>query len=85
MIENNHNVAMLFRRDDDENEQVPSLIFYPGQRLTVRLLHPYDEQRAKTVSFDLTKLNTSFEDGFPNFMTSAQLDEYCVAGSYFIA
>jgi hypothetical protein len=84
MIENNHNVAMLFRRDDDESE-TPSLIFDPGQRLTVRLLHPYDELRAKTVSFDLTKLNTSFEEGFPNFMTSAQLDEYCVAGSYFIA
>ena len=53
--------------------------------MQVRLLHPYDTQRAKMVAFDLTKLNTSFEDGFPNFMTSAQLDEYCVHGNYYIA
>ncbi len=51
----------------------------------MRLLHPYETQRARVVVFDLAKLNTSFEEGFSNFMTSTQLDEYCVHGNYYIA
>lgn len=50
----------------------------------MRLLHPFDDEKAKVIAFDLTRLNCSQEEGYPNFMTSAQLDEYCVDGHYFV-
>jgi hypothetical protein len=84
IVESNHNVALLFRREDD-NGAPARLTFAPGQRLTLRLLHPLDETMERVVSFDLTKLNTSREEGFPNFLTSSQLNEFCVHGIYFIA
>jgi hypothetical protein len=60
-------------------------LFAPGQRLTVRLLHPLDPEQEQLIVFDLTRLNCSHEEGFLNFMTSAQLDEYCIDDHYFIA
>ena len=81
VVEKNHNVAIFFVRQPRSAEHV----FQQGQRLKVRLLHPYDVKRSKAISFDLARLNTHDQDGFLNFMTSAELDKYCINGHYFFA
>jgi hypothetical protein len=78
--EKNHNVAVFIARDSrvafDSN-------FEQGEHLQVTLLHPYDARKAQTISFDLTKLNRSEKAVVPNFMTSRELNMYCVGGYYY--
>ena len=78
--EKNHNVAVFMARDSrvafDSN-------FEQGEHLQVTLMHPYDIRKAKTISFDLTKLNRSKKCLVPNFMTSRELNKYCVGGCYY--
>ncbi len=81
VVEKNHNVAVFFIRQPRSVEHV----FQQGQRLKLQLLHPYDVERSKAISFDLTRLNTYDQDGFLNFMTSSELDKYCINGHYFFA
>ena len=95
VVERNHNVAIYFARNDDSatiatpyNPVSPTIrplerSFQQGQRLKVMLLHPYAVDRAKVISFDLTKLNSLHQHGILNFMTSAELDKFSVDGHYF--
>jgi hypothetical protein len=48
-------------------------------------LHPYDVTLAKDVMPSRIDLRGKQRVGFENFMTSKQLDEYCVNGKYYIA
>ena len=79
MVEKNHNVAVFFGRHSSKPFD-PSF-FKQGCSIQIQLLHPHDTKKAKVTEwFDLTKLNTIEEGGFPNFMTSTELDTYCVNG-----
>jgi hypothetical protein len=75
----NHNVAVWFRKLPDFTP-VPA-----NQKLPFVLLHPYDATLTKELIFDVSKLNDSDEQGWPNFMTSKELDEYTVDGKYYVA
>ena len=82
--ENHHNVAVWFVKDADADRLNPN--GYPeGRCLLVKLLHPYDVTRARPISIHLSQLNGLQQTGLPNFMTSSELDDYCVNGSYFLA
>jgi hypothetical protein len=57
----------------------------PLAGLFTTLLHPYDVNLAKYIFEDLIHFNGKQQVGFENFMTSKELDEYCVSGKYYIA
>ena len=81
--ESNHNVAVWFSKGPNADKKHPN-----GFRalLFVRLLHPYDVALAKDISIQASELWGQEREswGFENFMTSKQLDEYCVNGKYYI-
>jgi hypothetical protein len=91
VVESNHNVALSFSRQKDvyldPSSPVPQsqLDIKEGLSLKVLLLHPYNVAKAKTIDFDLSTLNASRQVNYPNFMTSAELDKFCVNSSYFFA
>jgi hypothetical protein len=49
------------------------------------LLHPEDATRAKELNLSTSSLNGHQQVGFENFMTSKQLDEYCLHGKHYIS
>ena len=77
----NHNVAVWLRKLPDFTPK------HPGTNTAFALLHPYDATLSKKVVFDVSKLNDSNTDGcgWPNFMTSKELDKYTVNGKYYVA
>jgi hypothetical protein len=79
--ESNHNVAVWWRKKSNLTQKEP------GARYRFRLLHPYDPARSKKLVFDasdLDDLHTNQKLGWPNFMTSKELDEYTVNGKYYV-
>jgi hypothetical protein len=75
----NHNVAVWFRK---------TFCFTPKdpvQKARCTLLHPYDAARARELVVVVSHLNTCPARGYPNFMSSTELDEYTVNGKYYIA
>ena len=84
--ESNHNVAVwLIKRQPAYDTKFPH--GQPAmQRLKIdRILHPYDTTLAKDITPSRFDLRGKQRVGFANFMTSKQLDEYCVNGKYYIA
>jgi len=78
--ESHHNVAVwLIRKHPDRNTRMPNFSSF------TKLLHPYDVTLAKHIFGEPTDLNGKHQVGFENFMTSKELDEYCVNGKYYIA
>ena len=75
----NHNVAVWFYKQSNFTPKEP------GQEVRCVLLHPYDTALSKELVIDSSHLNTEPSWGFPNFMTSTELDEYTVNGKYYIA
>jgi hypothetical protein len=78
----NHNVAVWFRK---ASYYTPTA---PGTSLRFVLLHPYDTALSKEHVFDasvkLNELSYGREWGWPNFMTSKELDDYTVNGKYYM-
>ena len=82
--ESNHNVAVwLIKRPDCDTRYPNGLPLV--KRFYHRILHPYDVTLAKEISVQYAELNDKQQAGFENFMTSKQLDEYCVNGKYYMA
>ena len=82
--ESNHNVAVwLIKRQPVCDTIYPNGLPL-GRRFYNRILHPYDVTLAKEISVQNSELNGKQQAGFANFMTSKQLDEYCVNGKYYI-
>jgi hypothetical protein len=83
--ESNHNVAVwLIKRQPDCDTQYPNGL-PPPFRIYNRILHPYDVTLAKQITMSSSELNGyKHQVGFSNFMTSKQLDEYCVSGKYYM-
>jgi hypothetical protein len=78
--ESHHNVAVwLIKTQRDDDTSVPPV------RMLARLLHPYDVALAKDIMEIPLNLNGKLQVGFENFMTSKQLDQFCVNGKYYIA
>ena len=75
----NHNVAVWFFKQSNFTPKEP------GQEVRCVLLHPYDTALSKELVIDSSHLNTRPSWGFPNFMTSTELDEFTVNGKYYIA
>jgi hypothetical protein len=78
----NHNVAVWFRKLPDFTPK------QPGTNAAFALLHPYDATLSKKGVVDVSKLNdsdTGDGHGWPNFMTSKELDKYTVNGKYYVA
>ena len=83
--EKNHNVALFMARDSRVSDDSS---FEQGEHLQVTLMHPYDVKKAKKVVFDATRLNSMLGSAescviVPNFMTSRELNRYCVGGYYY--
>ena len=84
--ESNHNVAVwLIKKQPAYDTEFPH--GQPGIEFCKidRILHPYDVTLAKDVTPRRFDLRGKQRVGFANFMTSKQLDEYCVNGKYYIA
>jgi hypothetical protein len=80
MHESHHNVAVwLIKKQPYRDTRMPK--FSSG----TMLLHPYDVTLAKYIFEEPTDLNGKHQVGVENFMTSKELDEYCVNGKYYIA
>jgi hypothetical protein len=79
--ESNHNVAVWFCKSSHFTPKAP------GTNVRFVLLHPYDTALSKKVVFDVSVLNdveTGSSIGFPNFMTSEELDDHTVNRKYYI-
>jgi hypothetical protein len=75
----NHNVSVWMNKSSKFTPKAP------GTNVRLVLLHPYDTALSKELVIDSSHLNTRPSWGFPNFMTSTELDEYTVNGKYYIA
>ena len=83
--ESNHNIAVwLIKRQPDCDTQFPNGFTHPKSVFSARILHPYDVTLAKEIRVQCAELNGQQQAGFENFMTSKQLDEYCINGKYYI-
>jgi hypothetical protein len=84
--ESNHNVAVwLIKRQPVCDTQYPNGLPNPDRHFHTRILHPYDVTLKKEIRVQKAELNGKQQAGFENFMTSKQLDEYCVNGKYYMA
>jgi len=81
--ESHHNVAVWFVKDQNADQMHPNS--YPAVWVRVKLLHPYDATKVKSISIQLSDLNEKQQVGCANFMTSTELDEFCVNGKYYLA
>jgi hypothetical protein len=80
--ESNHNVAAWFVKDD------PLKVFleiYPEVILSGKFLHPSDPRFSTSIEVNVSDFNFKTSEGAPNLMTSAELDEFCVNGNFYIA
>jgi hypothetical protein len=78
--ESHHNVAVwLIKKQPYRDTRMPKF------SSCIMLLHPYDVTLAKYIFEEPTDLNGKHQVGVENFMTSKELDEYCVNGKYYIA
>ena len=84
ILESNHNVSVTLKKQPSTMKP-PAANQIVRQETRITLLHPSDASRARELLLSTISHNSHQLSGAKNFMTSKELDEFCMNGRYYVS
>jgi hypothetical protein len=84
ILESNHNVSVTLKKQPSTMKP-PAANRIVRQETRITLLHPFDASRSRELLLSTSSHNSHQLSINQNFMTSKELDEFCINGRYYVS